>query len=172
MTRFLPFLLLLLAAPALAAVQYHPARSDAEKALEHILLTDGSDDGAMQAFLTADPGRDPRRDADYAALFTPEFLQAVRDYEKQSVAETCGGEYKEDEVCGFGASYVTCGQEVPEEAYVYDTADSADDRVVITGRWPQDMAGDTEVSYRMLKKDGRWLLDAVKCTGGTPAFHP
>lgn len=171
MTRFLPFLFLLLAMPALAA-QYHPPRSDAEKALEHILLTDGSDEGAMQAFLTADPGRDPRHDADYTPLFTSEFVQAVRDYEKKSVEETCGGEYKQDEVCGFGASYVTCGQEVPEDPYVYDTASSADDRAVITGRWAQDMAGDTEVSYRMVKKDGQWLLDGVSCTGGTPAFHP
>jgi len=168
-THFLVLLFaVLLALPAACTAgkaanrtQFHPPQTEAEKALDHILMLDNTDGNNLGLFMFRMPGRHMLKDDDFSPLFTQPLLDAwFKAY--MSIPQEEGGERYVD------IDFITCGQDTPDN-YLYATVKDDGREAYINTAWPQ-FVDNTKVStlppYRMIKEAGVWKLDGVKCPEG------
>jgi hypothetical protein len=106
-------------------------------------------------------------DRGYAKLATAALLKAIGDEEKRQVDANCGGKYSDQEICGQDFDPFTCAQDGPGKPYLYKTTATAADAATIGMRWPEGR--EDTLRYRMVKRDGRWLLDGIDC--GSIRYH-
>jgi hypothetical protein len=164
-THFLVLLFaVLLALPAACTAgkaanrsQFHPPQTEAEKALDHILIMD-RDDRYLYDFIFKLPNRAKNWDKDYSRFFTKR-LQAIWEKKYLSIPEESeGGRYVD-------SSFITCGQDAPDQN-LYMTVKSDGHEAYIDTTWPE-LAKDTKLPstpyYKMIKEDGLWKLDGTGC---------
>jgi hypothetical protein len=145
---------------------FHPPQSEAERALDAILRRVDADPDPMASIL-AHRGRPT---VDYTAMLTPPLIAAIGRAERELVRRNCGGRYREGEICGLDFVAVTCAQD-SNESYLYHTGLARPDEAVIAYRWPGQGHG-TAATYRLLRRDGAWRIDAIRCGGDLPSFNP
>lgn len=96
---FALILLLPIAACAAApSTAFHPPQTEAEKALDHILMLH-------------------TQDKEYRNFFTSALEKSIDDVEARLVKENCGGQYLEGELCGLDYTVLTCAQDV-DDSYI------------------------------------------------------
>jgi len=146
------------------AAAFHRPRTAAERALDHILELDRTDRKSV-AFVLQRPGRNAT-DQQYARLFTPAFLKAVRTRERELVERDCGGDYVDGELCGLEYSPITCAQDVSDAGYWFYTYRAGPKDAVLTvifGEYRENGEPMRGPLYRMTKDASGWRLDGVAC---------
>jgi hypothetical protein len=161
MRRALFPLALLLACSAQAAEGFHDVETEAERALDAILKRVDHDHQALDNLLG---GRGPgfRRTVDYRTMITPPALAAIAAHEKEVVKRTCGGRYRDGEICGLDYVPVTCAQD-SNPVYFYRTLSASADRAEIAQKWPYSK--EPGATYRLVRDGGGWKIDGIRCTG-------
>ncbi len=154
-----------LPASALAAAPaFHVAATAPEKALDGIIRLSERDPDFF-TYITRWSWSGKPKDKGYSKLLTTPLLKAIANEEKRLVKENCGGKYISGDLCGHGASPISCTQDMSDGQYLYKTAPVNTNTVQITYRWPeitQDVA-----TYRLVFDQGRWTLDGISCTNGS-----
>lgn len=145
---------------------FYPPQTEAEHALDGILARDRQGDADMIGYLVQYSERDKSKDANYTAFFTNGFVKAVSAFEKKLVDTQCDGKYT-GELCGHDASYISCGQDTPDE-YLYQTEQANDKEATIAAIWSPEYTESIKYksTHRLLKQNGRWKLDGVACANG------
>ena len=155
-----------LPAPAsAAAATFHPPSSAAEQALDAIIhMDDGDDDGRLFFFAIKAPWRDRSLDRAYSPYFSRALQESWRRTERAMVTRSCGGHYKEGELCGMESGPITCAQDISGIGYLYRTRRSGPKERLIEMTWIS-LPG-VVATYRMVIRQNRWILDGVNCTQG------
>ncbi len=146
---------------------FHPAATEAEKALAKIIDT-VQDDGELPHYLLRHGAPELEREKQVNSMFTPALQRALVDSEADTVHTRCGGQYIKGEKCGITYNPVTC-LEFERDQYLFRT-DSAgafstgDYNAVIAYRLPEGQQ--IIATYNMLKVDGKWKMDGIDCSVG------
>lgn len=145
-----------------AAPGFHEAQSEAERALDSILKRVDHDNQALDNLVG---GRGPgfRRTVEYRTMLTAPVLAAIAAREKDAVKRSCGGRYREDEVCGLDYMPVTCAQD-SSPLYYYRTDSESTDAAQVAYHAPFGQAA--QATYRLVKEAGTWKIDAIRCRDG------
>jgi hypothetical protein len=151
-----------------ATSQFHKAQSVPEKRLEEI-IHQAENDGEMTGYLLKIPGFDPS-DRGYSQLFTDALFSAWQDTQTKLLQQDCGGEYREDMVCGVDGNPVTCSQDISDTGYLYRTVQANADMALVSYSWPHQPDGTGIPTYRLVKEGSLWKLDGVDC-GADLAFN-
>jgi len=138
---------------------FHPPKSAAETALDHVLKAADSDEFQLDNLLHRYPVV-PKKRVDYRTMLTAPLIAAMQVEEKKLVAHDCGGKYLEGEVCGMDSSPITCAQDVVRP-YTYKTLDQKGNTTTIAG---------PNATYRMIQVGSGWQVDGIKCNEGS-AFN-
>lgn len=159
---------LLIASSAACAVknpagqpQFHPPQTEAEKALDHILMLDQTD-RYLASFVFKVPERALSRDKKYSRLFTQGLQNAWEKSFKSSPLGDDGTMHYVD------INFITCAQDAPKK-YLYATGKDDGHEAYIEPAWPEFVNNPVSppfFPYRMIKEDGAWKLDGVKCPDG------
>jgi hypothetical protein len=145
--------------------KFHPPQTEAEKVLDKIFDLEDKDSN-MYFFALGRPNYDPAKDTGYAQLFTKALLTAWRKKEADRVRDSCGGKYREGEICGFDYDVIICAQDRPKK-FVFRTIRSGKESTTIVAAWPQFVKyEDSFIVYRMVNESGVWKLDGVDCRKG------
>lgn len=152
---------------AFAFGPFHPAATEAEKALARIIQK-AQDDKELPRYLLEHSSPDPVRDKENSTMFTASLLAALNDSEADQVHRRCGGRYIPGEVCGIKYNPITC-LDFERPMYVFRTDSSGefsngDSSAVIAYRLPEGQQ--IVATYNMLRVDGMWKVDGVDCTVG------
>lgn len=160
--------LIILSAPCAAddGKGFHPPQTKAERTLDVILEKDRQGDNDMVGYLVQHAGRDRSKDKNYAPFFTDGFVTAVSAFEASLVDAQCDGKYT-GELCGYEASYISCGQDMPDR-YLYQTELMNEKEAVIVAIWPPEYAGNAQrkTTYYLVEQGEVWRLDGVLCRDG------
>lgn len=167
MRRFSAWLVLatlaLVHGPAVEAAEaFHEPTSEPERALDAILKRVDHDPDVMENLVG---GRGPgfRRTVDYRTMLTAPVLAAIAAREREAVKRDCGGRYKEGELCGLDYVPVTCAQD-STPLYYYRTDSESADKAQIAYHAPY--AHSPQATYRLVKQDGTWKIDGIRCAEG------
>jgi len=147
---------------ACAATSFHPASSDAEKAVDSV-LNRVEQDTEVVLFALKLPERDKKKDKTYQGLFTPALAKSFAATEAAEVKKNCGGHYSADDICGVDLNPITCLQESTESGRLYHTISDADGTALISYRRPDDK--EVYATYRLIRQNDGWHLDGVACEG-------
>jgi len=179
--RMIPFrrllLAVLLALPLVASparavrpeLSFHPPATEAERALDAALRRADADPDFLSNLVEGRGGPSYRRTADYSALLTPTLVSAITRAERALVRRNCGGRYRTGEICGLDASPLTCARD-SAEGYLYRTRVSRRDEVFVAYRWPGP-GRQAVATHRLLRRDGVWRIDGVRCAEGGASFN-
>jgi len=159
-------------APAVAAAPvFHPAKSVPELALAKLLKLDDDPSAAINPSIEGASGHrpptKPAPNAPYLKRLTVPLATAILVAEARAVKESCGGVYKEGELCGLDADPIICGQDSPDY-YLFRTLQAGPTVAIVEAAWPPDAGKPPERSgaYR-LKLDGSvWKIDGISCAAG------
>lgn len=149
------------------APAFHRPSTEAELALNALLDIDakhGLHDTQLHDFLINYNGGRKAHEKEFSRYFTPRFVDAVAAMERKLVAKNCGGHYVEGDMCGLESSPLNCAQDDPAEGYWHQAERSDSRAVIIASAWQPN--GPITARYRMVKRHGAWVLDAVACPGG------
>jgi hypothetical protein len=165
MRRSVAALLVLAAIGSAAAAEsslagFHAPQTEAERALDTILMATGRDDTALDNLLGGRGKAGFRPTIDYRRFVTDALLRAIRDAEAALVKRDCGGAYREGEICGLDYDPLTCAQD-SNPRYLYRTETQHAGTARIAYAWPGQPA--VAATYRLVLRDGRWKLDGIKC---------
>lgn len=143
-------------------VKFHPPRTQAERALAHILHLDYSDK-SFRSFILKATERNKTLDKNYANLFT---LKIERAWEEAYLSIAPEPESKNDERY-VPIGFILCGQESSSH-YLYATATEDESEAYISVVWPGEPVSTEHMRHplRMIKENGMWKLDGVKCPAG------
>jgi hypothetical protein len=141
--------------------QFHPPQTAAEKALDHILTLDKNDDD-LSAFIFNLPKRNKSKDKEFSSLFTQPLMDAWEKAYLGIPEEPEGGRY-------IDIGFITCAQDVPDY-YLYSTVKDDGHEALLHAVWSVDAERKRKMSSlppprRMIKENGVWKLDGVKCPG-------
>ncbi|MHC1710730.1 MAG: DUF3828 domain-containing protein [Solidesulfovibrio sp.] len=145
-----------------ASATFHVATSDAEKALDHVLVLSGKHNNLLE-FVLHTPAYKPKADKGYARYFTARLLTDMAAMEKKAVQKNCKGKYIKGELCGTDYNPLNCAQDDSELPYLYDTTSSAEGKAVITYKWQDGGTEEPLATFEMLQEGGEWKIDAVQC---------
>jgi hypothetical protein len=168
---------------------YHLPVTQAEKAADKILrlFAYGSGRGLEGApewenlldYIQQWPHTKPNMPLKYQNFFTKELIYDWSRQEQQEVLNSCG-RYIEDSLCSFGFVILACSQD-GAGVYLYRTIDASENHAIIAltlygfedeyeeymqrveaeGYNQEEWRGG--VVYKMIKRDGKWLLDGMCC---------
>jgi hypothetical protein len=147
---------------------FHTASSAPEKALDDIFKL-GAADHDLFGFIFNAATYQHTKDAQFAPFFSPALLARSAQEEKDGIAKSCGGTYPADgKPCHilWDINPLYCAQNLPNE-FLYRTIKSNGHEALVTYMWPGDKPD--QPVYRLVKDDGRWVLDAISCSGKTPS---
>ena len=149
---------------------FHPPADEAERALDVILHRADADADLLNNLL---PGRRRSRaqpTANYDPVLTAPLLSAIRRTEQALVRRSCGGRYRVGEICGLDYSPLTCAQD-NGTVYLYRTQATRPGEAIVAFRW--EAGGSKPVAtYRLLRRDGAWRIDGVRCDQVPASFNP
>ena len=160
--------------------KFHLATTEAEKKLDYILNFTGSEDNPnsvlwrkLHSYIEKWPHIHPKMKLQYTDILTKDFIYAWSLKEKKEVDDDCGGRYIKGDLCGLGFIVLTCAQD-SFNTYLYRTLEETDDYVIIQYAWPDfidyntmdpntDRVTMAHATYKLVKRNNIWLLDATKC---------
>ena len=138
-------------------VVYHEASSEEEKALENILRFTETDD-EFHDFILKIPGYARNNLKEYQTRFTQSLFDSVAKLERDEIKSKCHFTNPDYATCGLNYRPITCTQEDLATPYLFYTSKKGENDATI-----QYKADYSATTYRMVKKDGNWMLDEVRC---------
>ena len=121
-------------------------------------------EGHLFTFLTDYKGARRAYEGVFGRYFSSAYLDAVAAFERELVAQNCGGEYVEGDMCGLEASPLNCAQDDAPYGYWYRTEQVAGGTATIVAAW--ERSGPWTARYRMRKEARGWVVDGVECPLG------
>jgi hypothetical protein len=134
------------------------ASTEAEKALDKVLHA--ASKSGYSLFELDLSKEDSNKETEFTKLFTKEVSKAAFEAEKKSVEEVCGGEYRNDLVCGLNFNPALCSQE-SNDKYLYRTLKKEENLAIIEYTWPGEE--NPRGTYKLVKNNDSWLIDGIKC---------
>jgi hypothetical protein len=146
---------------------FHKATGPGELALQAIFSLHEKDDDVVFFAIQAQ-WRDKKKDAIYRGYFSPKLVSAWKRAEREAVEKNCQGKYIDGDICGISVNPIICAQDVSKEGYLFRTEHVTSTAALISYQWPQYPK--VIATYRMILRDGRWILDGVSCNP-YPSFN-